>query len=61
MSARARASNAAQPLSPFGLALVEVPRLDPAATVRDAGQHLFSLFKDELLEFQTRRSQEKRS
>ena len=56
MSAQRRAALRPQPPNPFGLSLVESPPIDPTATVCNAGQHLFSLFREELLRFAAQRS-----
>jgi hypothetical protein len=55
VSAHQRTARTPQPPAPFGLSVIETPRLDPDASVRDAGQHLFSLFKDEILRFDAQR------
>jgi hypothetical protein len=56
MSAHRRVASRLQPPAPFGLREIESPPIDPAATVTNAGQHLFSLFREELLRFAAQRS-----
>lgn len=49
-------SSATPPPAPLGLRLVESPHVDKDASVRDAGQHLYSLFRDEILRYQAQRA-----